>query len=460
MRALVLTGILVATSATGCSDDTGAPPIVPFTVPTNPHLASSTWPIFHRDSYAQHSSELPGVEGRGEVSATIVPMMGMGFPVFTLFDGNGDIIAVLKTLGGANLAKVDRETLTIVDIQVLPSSASCAADPLQCVGGGLFGGAYGYVDDEDRAVMGVGTTVQRWNTTVDPMVREDLVDVSSSLGATEVLAGITVLYSGEILFVGDQGTVGLLPADIESSTVLDTLAFPGEEVANGTTVDETGGIYLVTSEKLRRLSYVGGELAVAWEYHVGAPYAQPRPGRLGIGSGTTPSLVMDDMVTITDDETSMNLRVVRRAIDTAGAPREVCNVRVFDQDEATTDNAIVVAGRTLIVEQNLEGRAGVARFDVMADGSCRRTWVSDVMGPSCVPTLSTATGLVYVYTYEPETDAWGLSGLDLATGRRRFFAEAGTGLAYDNRYAAVTVGPDQRVYIGTFAGLAVFEDVP
>lgn len=130
---------------------------------------------------------------------------------------------------------------------------------------------------------------------------------------------------------------------------------------------------------------------------------------------------------------------------------------VFDGD-ATTDNAIVVAGRTLIVEQNLEGYSGVARFDIVGD-QCRRTWVSDVHSPSCVPTLSTGSQLVYVFTEDPDEN-WGLTGLETDTGRPRFTRTVGNGIGFDNRYAAMTIGPDRRMYIGLISGLAVFWDVP
>lgn len=427
-----------------CGGGDGAPPILAFTPPHNPYLAPTTWPIFHRDSYAQHSSELRAVEGRGQVDFAIVPTQGV--PIFTLFDTNGDIVVVVKNLTGGQLAKIDHETLTVLETQSL-------------TGNGVFGGAYGYLDANSHAVVGIGQSVQRWDPATTPMTQLQNVDLAGDLAAGEALAAVSVSYDGFIFFAGDMGTFGVLPESLASGTI-DTVTFPGESISNGFTVDEEGGIYLVSSQKLRRLAWNGSALSVAWEYAVGEPYTTPRPGRLGTGSGTTPSLIMDDMVTITDDEQSMNLRVVRRGLDAdlGGAPREVCNVPVFDGD-ATTDNAIVVAGRTLIVEQNLEGHSGVARFDV-SDTGCRRTWVAeDVHAPSCVPTLSVPSKLVYVFTQTPDED-WGLTALEVDTGRVRFTEIVGNGIAFDNRYAAMTIGPDERVYVGLISGLAVFWDVP
>lgn len=253
--------------------------------------------------------------------------------------------------------------------------------------------------------------------------------------------------------------VGVLAPDLAPGAMplaATTLA-PAGPVSNGFSVDEDGGIFAVNGAGLHRVDWDGTALTERWEAPVQADFTTPRPGRLGIGSGTTPALMEKDWVAIADDATRMNLVVMRRGVDLGGLPREQCKLPVFDED-AATDNAIVVAGKTMIVEQNLEGHAGLARFDLADDGTCARTWVSPVHAPTCVPTLSTATGLVYAYT-ETAGD-WGLTGLDLADGHVVFTATAGSGGAYDNYYAAVTIGPDQRVYVGTLAGLVAFADGP
>jgi hypothetical protein len=436
--------LLAVAAACGGGDDApeGAPPPIAFAPPRNPHLADSTWPIFHRDSYAQHSSELPGPTGAGEVHIDEVPLDGIA--IFVLFDPAGDILAVSKKVGGATLWKITRATLLPV------ASVELAA-------GDTFAGAYGYVDAQGRAVVGLGARISRYVADADSLDLDAERDLADVLAPGEPIVAITVLYGGEIAFVGEQGTVGILPGDL-SGAPLATLAFPGEKVSNGLTTDETGGIYVVTSAGLRRLDWdaAAKTLTPRWFVPVDAPFTEPRPGRLGTGSGTTPALMMDDMVAIADDAESMHLVVVRRKNDVAEAERVVCKVPVFD-GPATTDNAIVVAGRTMIVEQNLEGHAGVARFDVADDGTCTRAWVADVHAPSCVPTLSTASGLVYVFTDDDE--GWGLTGLDLATGARVFTASPGQSGVYNNYYAAVTIGPDERIYIGTIAGLLVFSDV-
>jgi hypothetical protein len=452
MRVVLVSLAVLAFCVAACGGDAaapdaalpdGGPPPIAFTPPWNPHLADSTWPVFHRDSYAQHSSDQPGVTGAGAVQIDEVPLSGI--PIFTLFDPAGDIFAVTKAVTGARLWKIDRATLMPVASIDLVST------------GDTFAGAYGYLDDQGRPVVGVGHSITRYLAGASAFTVDATRDLSAQLAPGESLVAITVLYSGEIAFVGDAGTVGVVASTLDADPFM-TVPL-GEKVSNGLTTDETGGIFVVTSAALYRFDWdaQAHTLAPGWQVPVDAPFATPRPGRLGTGSGTTPALMMDDMVVITDDAESMNLMVVRRKLDTGGAERIACKLPVFD-GPATTDNAIVVAGRTMIIEQNLTGYAGVARYDVEPDGTCKRIWVADVNAPSCVPTLSTASNLVYVFTHDDH--GWGLTGLDLSTGRRVFTASPGAEGVYDNYYAAVTIGPDQQMFIGTIAGLLVFRDQP
>lgn len=436
LAAAFLAALLAACGDPGAG---GVPLPEVWEAPPNPHLADSAWAIYHHDSYAQHFSTRAGVEGRGAVTMANVPLDGL--PVFVLFDPDEDILTVTRGLGGATLWKIDRETLTTVGSAELPVE-------------GVFSGMYGFVDAAGRSVLGVQRSVVRYRSDAAAgLVLDAAADLGAVLAADDTLVAITMLYSGEIAFLSAAGTLGILPADLASPT-LATLEL-GEAVSNGLSVDETGGLYIVTSQAMRRVDWDGAALVTRWSHPVEAPFTEPRPGRLGTGSGTTPALMLGEYAVIADDAESMNLLVLRRAADTGGAPREVCKLPAFD-GPAATDNAIVVAGRTMIIEQNLEGERGVARFDLLDDGSCARIWVADVLAPTCVPTLSTASDLVYVYTVED--NEWALTGLSARDGRVVFRAPSGSGGLYDNYYSAVTIGPDRRIYVGTLGGLLVFSD--
>ncbi len=76
-----------------------------------------------------------------------------------------------------------------------------------------------------------------------------------------------------------------------------------------------------------------------------------------------------------------------------------------------------------------------------------------------MPKLSLANGLVYTYTHPPRADgidAWYLTTLDFRSGRTVYHRLAGTGFAFNNNYAPVTLGPDGAAYVGVLAGVVAF----
>jgi hypothetical protein len=87
---------------------------------------------------------------------------------------------------------------------------------------------------------------------------------------------------------------------------------------------------------------------------------------------------------------------------------------------------------------------------------CRTAWTSNERAPSVVPKLSLANGLVYTYTHPPRSDgidAWYLTTLDFRTGQTVYRRLAGTGFAFNNNYAPVTLGPDGTAYVGVLGGV-------
>ena len=100
-----------------------------------------------------------------------------------------------------------------------------------------------------------------------------------------------------------------------------------EEIANSFAVDEQG-VYVVTVEALYRLSADRtGKPQADWrtEYDRGS---EQKPGQLSRGSGTTPTLLPDGLVAITDNaDPRMHVLFLRR--DTG---EEVCAAPVFGED--------------------------------------------------------------------------------------------------------------------------------
>ena len=77
--------------------------------------------------------------------------------------------------------------------------------------------------------------------------------------------------------------------------------------------------------------------------------------------------------------------------------------------------------------------------------------------------MSTESGLVYLYTKDPQpwlVDAWYFTALDFRTGKTVFKVLTGTGWGYDNHWAPITLGPDGTAYVGVLNGIVAVRDGP
>jgi hypothetical protein len=89
-------------------------------------------------------------------------------------------------------------------------------------------------------------------------------------------------------------------------------------------------------------------------------------------------------------------------------------------------------------------------------------WQSREISQTTVPKLSTENGLIYLYTKRPNAprngDAYYFTAIDFATGRTVFRVLTGTGVRYDNNWAAISLAPDGSAYVGVLNGLLRVRD--
>jgi hypothetical protein len=385
------------------------------------------------------------------------------------FDSRGRIVTICVGL--------DRPVLVLKDPVTLRTLASLDLPPRQpSVGGNPFtdftGGGYFYLDERDRAV--IPTTTRHLlvvEQTPEPgfrVVRD--VDLGAVLSPTDKVVSALPDWSGRVWFVAESGVVGTVAPDADV-----VRAFPtGERITNSFAVDETGGVFIVTDGALYRFDPgPDGTPVVTWRQ----PYdntGEQKPGQVNAGSGTTPTLIAGGLVAITDNADPMNVVVYQRG-RTADGAREICRQPVFERGASATDNSLIAAGTSIVVENNhgyggpastQGGRStapGIERVDFdVAARRCRRVWRSEERSPSVVPKLSLATGLVYVYVKEPQPadgdDLWYFTALDFRTGRTVFKVLSGEGLGYNNNYAPISLGPDGSAYVGVLGGLVRLAD--
>lgn len=184
--------------------------------------------------------------------------------------------------------------------------------------------------------------------------------------------------------------------------------------------------------------------------------------------GTAPTLVGDDVVAITDNaERRMHVVFYNRHTG-----ERLCSEPVFPPGKGATANSLVAVGDSVIVENNYgytspaatmlghTTAGGIARVRLTAHG-CETVWTSEEVAPTSVPKVSLASGLLYVYAKPANSlgiDAWYFTAIDLRTGETVYKQLTGTGIQWNNHYAAIYLGPGGAAYIATIAGMVRLAD--
>ena len=432
--------------------------------PRHPFMAPNGRSNLHVDAYMTDVHQGPGPLGRDmQVTSTFLE----GVCGSVTFDSEGKIVTVCVGLEGPKLVKLDPATLELLGIHPLPPRIPTGA----AIFNDFAGGGYFYLDHEDRAVIPT-TTRHIWVVGEDDgplgFRLERDYDVSAEVPFPDKIISALPDWSGRIWFASVEGVVGTVDPESGEVRVHDT----GEEIANSFSVDEDGGVYIVTAAALYRFDAdEQGAPAVTWrEEYPNSGIA--KPGQVHAGSGTTPTVMGESHVAITDNADPMNVLVYQRARHPEGE-REVCRHPVFDQGRSATDQSLIATRNSIVTENNYgytgptatnDGATtapGLERIDLEPDGrGCSRVWRSEEIAPSVVPKLSAANGLVYTYTKPAgdEDDPWYLTAIDFHTGQTVWKRLAGTGLGFNNNFAPVTLGPDGSAYVGALGGLVALRD--
>ncbi|MGW7066143.1 hypothetical protein ACWGII_01315 [Streptomyces sp. NPDC054855] len=446
--------------------------------PQHPYLAANGRSGMHADAAGSGTYPWNGPLGKKpQVSSEKMAALG-GECATVTFDKAGRIVTVCGTFTGFLVKLLDPDTMATLAEYKLPQRPSTVEAITRLDFSKIFkdtsGGAYSYLDNEDRLVLADSrqhivrlaheqAADGSWRFVVDKdwdltaHVPHDCVTWSNLYpsGECDPVTSVMPDWEGRIWWVTRQGRVGTV--DPTSGDVR-SIRLDGEEIQNSFSVAEEG-VSIVSDHALHSFrAAADGTPKIVWRqtYDRGTG---TKPGSVNQGSGTTPDLFGqggDDYVAITDNADDR------------------MNVPVFRSGASTTDNSLISWGNSLVVENNYGyenitsltfGRTvvgGVSRIDVREDGSgCDTVWESDVRAPSNVPKLSTANGLLYFYTKEPNSlgvDAWYLTAVDFRTGETKWKRLAGTGIAYDNNWAPVTLGPDGTAYVGVFNGLVAVRD--
>ncbi|MFJ9371230.1 hypothetical protein ACIRRA_43455 [Nocardia sp. NPDC101769] len=451
----------------------GAPaqpqPVLGAEAPQNPFLAANGYAGIHGDGWQSDAYPQPGPLGRDpQVSSLLIPGDLCGS---ITFDSHGRIVT---TCMGASpgLYLIDPAKMEILGKYALPGKpVTEMLNP--SVFTNFTGGAYFYLDNVDRAVIDTAdghVQVIAENSTGNGFVLDHDYDASSALQPGESLNSVLPDSTGRLWFVAKtDGVIGTVDPDSGAVHVIRVGQGSDGEISKSFAVGASGEAYVVSDRELFRL-HAGPDGAPEIDWRATYPNTgKTKPSQLDPGSGTTPTVLGGGRyVTINDNADPMDVVVY----DTADG-HQVCAVPVFTAGSSASENSLIGAGNSIVIENNygytgpqatLGGRdtaPGFARIDIDDNGTgCHTAWTNTTTAaPSVVSQLSTATGLIYTYTKGSQvTDPWYWTALDFRTGKVVWQRLAGAGPLYNNNYAGIALGPDGAAYVGTLGGMVAIRD--
>jgi len=512
---LVLTMALAA-----CSDEPLARPIVGASRGVPMQGAAVTAQVFAGDLIAHPFMAAPGraaMHGDGassDVHAFASPL-GVNTQVHTrsgsslfggacatvTFDRDGNLVALCTSGIKLRLALFAPRSLDLLANYPLPGRpstfAALVSRDVEKIMSDTSGGAYFYLDNEDRVVLAdsdqkiqrIGhrkTAAGNWEFYQDAVwdlgaqVPHDCLNWNNwfPTGECDPMTAVMPDNRGLIWWVTRKGRIGTLNTAVDAgSGIVRVMQLPGEEIQNGFSVADDG-VYVVSDHAMYGLqAKPDGTPSVLW-HEIYDRGSKRKVGSLSRGSGTTPTLLGSDYVSITDNaDDRINLLVYKRRANLI-SKRLVCKVPLFDSHASATDNSTIGFNRSLIAENNAgyhnaltqkdwsKPRGGITRIDVREDASgCDVVWQSDERSPSTVAKMSSLTSLAYYYTFEQQLDKqgkqqiqWYFTAIDANTGETRFKIPTGVGRDFDNNWSPITLGPDGTAYVGVFGGIIAIYD--
>ena len=423
--------------------------------PQNPFMADNPNSNIHNDTWMTDAYNRKGPLGNDLLASSEAKSPSLCGSL--AFDSKGRIVTVCPSSVAPPQARIiDPVTLETISAYDLPQ----ATDPPGTETYQNFtGGGYFFLDKDDRIWVATKTDhifVIGQGADGNTLTLDEDFDLTTVLDpATERISSALPDFDGLIWFVSKaNGKIGTLDPKTGALKVLRT----DEEIQNSFAVG-TDGVYIVSDKRMYRLKATKkGMPKIVWQ----ARYENSgirKPSQVNAGSGTTPTIMDNGYVSITDnDAPQMNVVVYRtKSKLKKGEKREVCQQPVFGMDASATENSLMTAGRSLIVENNYGYQdpfgpnsgavtePGFARVDVKKNGKgCKLVWTNrDARAPTVVPKLSTKTGLIYTYTRPPDDLAQGYywTAIDWRTGKTQWMKYAGSGLDFNNNYAGLALGP-------------------
>lgn len=365
-------------------------------------------------------------------------------------------------------------------------------------------GNYVLCDKDNYAYANAVTTLLRYrlkdpNNPAAGIEIDAQLDMSPYLHGSFTLVGVSMTYDGYLVVAGKQ-SISIVTRDL--AQVIDTYVLPQEQtLSNSICVDDKNGIYLASGSVtdggrglMQKIVWTGSRLSTdakdgAWQAgYDGGPYAPAI--KMGYGTGSTPTLMgfgedEDKLVVITDGARQMKIVAFwRDEIPADAAAVDPANPRLADARTVTcglagadwvqSEQSVVCAGYGAFVVNNvkpmsveihdkiigvlaigplLEPATGVERLQWNPESNrWESLWTRpDVVSISMIPSVSTASEMVFVNGYAPST-GWEVTGLDWNTGATRHRVMFGQSNRGNGAYAIIQYMPNGDLLFNSVCG--------
>ncbi len=442
-----------------------ASPIVVPPLPAHPFLAAQGNNSMHNDTFQSDTYTWGGPLGHNTLvdSARFHPLVGSC--VSSVLNPAGYLISTCVTPFGVSLVARDPQSLEIYARKKITHWLP--------IGNQFGGGVYFHQDHLGRVLLASNQpAIEIWalqgqqNNLHWQMVES--IDIAPALNKVRAedhrVIDVMPDWQGNYWFITRTGIVGLSD---QRGVNIKAIDLPDEGIDNALAVGPNG-VFIASNHAMYRFNAgKKGAPVITWrqEYDRGSA---PKPGTMGHGTGTTPTLLGNDYVAITDNaDGRINVMVYLQNIDSK-LLQQVCKVPVFTANLGASENSMVAIGHSLIVENNygyqgpfdnINAQPGLARIDIdKASQTCSVGWENlTISSPSAVPKVSLANGLIYVYTRDNSNpsamQAWYFTALDANTGQLVFKVLTGVGKGFNNHYGSISIMPNGTAYVGTIAGV-------
>ena len=303
--------------------DTGTPSLPPFQgaaatkhkikdptiAPQNPFMARNPNSNIHNDTWMTDAYQRKGPLGKSLVATSEAKPAALCGSI--AFDSQGRLVSVCPSVIAAPQARIiDPNTLATVSTYDLPNAPNPPNTPEYQ---NFTGGGYFFLDQDDRLWVPTKTDhifVLSEGADGSTLTLEADYDLTSVLDpSTERVTSALPDFKGRIWFVAKKtGKVGTLDPQTGQLKVRKL----GEEIENSFAVGEDG-VYIVSDKRMYRFKAGdSGRPRIIWQAHY-RNSGIVKPSQVNAGSGTTPTIMDNGYVAITDNADPMNVVVYRTA---------------------------------------------------------------------------------------------------------------------------------------------------